>query len=495
MRNEPPHMGAFNYGSNPEWGNMTFCMASGKSQINEIIAVLGAQNGQRLLASISSLPVSICLSSHCHSVSVMENNVNTGRQAKSERQSTLAYGNTEQANAVDHANAGVKSHRSSSVDFSSPQRPQDSPSTRTGPPRSFSYSLNRPRNMSMEPARSIGDVGGEYEGEVEETPPPGMGRTNSDFRGALEYNDPEQREREREAAEKRERHRLNRITEDTWLNPLKWLNMPGVDPNLPTQESPKDDGEGWTSYFDFLKPGDKEKGKGKETGTNDDDEQASGGEAEKNGKREEDLHVQVKKRRSTMGNPQRAVSHDNDTSEHQQTVKITGLSRTRSLPQMKRTASRRSSTSKLAPRWGRLRSLLPVIAQQGKEDAREGQTAVPQNIVNITDELITGGLSTLMLKLWFERDEHGNRRIPALFHRLRVRISDSLHPLSGNKAVFRIECEYANGAARWVVYRQLRDFISLHRHYRFSNAYNRNVDALPEFPWSSKWSLFERQHL
>jgi phospholipase D1/2 len=32
-----------------------------------------------------------------------------------------------------------------------------------------------------------------------------------------------------------------------------------------------------------------------------------------------------------------------------------------------------------------------------------------------------------MLKLWFERDENGHRRIPILLHRLRIRVSDSLH--------------------------------------------------------------------
>ena len=91
-----------------------------------------------------------------------------------------------------------------------------------------------------------------------------------------------------------------------------------------------------------------------------------------------------------------------------------------------------------------------------------------------------------MLRLWFERDERGHRRVPALFHRLRIRVSDSLHPLHGNKAVFRIECEYANGAVRWVVYRELREFLSLHGHYTISNAYNRNIENLPEFPLTSK---------
>jgi phospholipase D1/2 len=55
------------------------------------------------------------------------------------------------------------------------------------------------------------------------------------------------------------------------------------------------------------------------------------------------------------------------------------------------------------------------------------------------------------------------------------------------KSVFRIECEYANGAARWVVYRELRDFISLHAHYTVANVYKRSVqiDKLPEFPRTS----------
>lgn len=134
-------------------------------------------------------------------------------------------------------------------------------------------------------------------------------------------------------------------------------------------------------------------------------------------------------------------------------------------------------------KWKRLRSLLPnVVAQQ----TTPGPSAVVPHAVNITDELITGGLSTLMLRLWFERDEKDHRRIPILLHRLRIRISDSLHPMHDRKSVFRIECEYANGAARWVIYRQLRDFLSLHTHYAVSNAYNRNVDDLPEFPRTSK---------
>ena len=137
-------------------------------------------------------------------------------------------------------------------------------------------------------------------------------------------------------------------------------------------------------------------------------------------------------------------------------------------------------------KWARLRSFFR------KESIQLGPSVITSNAVNITDELITGGLSTLMLKLWFERDEKDHRRIPILLHRLRIRVSDSLHPMHGHKSVFRIECEYANGVARWVVYRQLWDFWTLHTHYAVSNVYNRNVDNMPDFPTSiaSKSLLF-----
>ncbi|KAH9080301.1 phospholipase D [Lactarius deliciosus] len=134
--------------------------------------------------------------------------------------------------------------------------------------------------------------------------------------------------------------------------------------------------------------------------------------------------------------------------------------------------------------WSRLRFLIPsVISPVSKESTLP--SAVTTGDVNITDELLVGGLSVLMLRLWFERDERDRRRVPMLLHRLRIRISDSLHPLGGAQSVFRIECEYANGAMRWVIYRQLRDFLSLHAHYAVSNAYKRNVEKLPEFPRTS----------
>ncbi|KAG2151353.1 phospholipase D [Suillus clintonianus] len=136
-------------------------------------------------------------------------------------------------------------------------------------------------------------------------------------------------------------------------------------------------------------------------------------------------------------------------------------------------------------KWSKLRGLLPSVIRTGQSVGPAPHSVVTSHEVNITDELITGGLSTLMLHLWFEHDEKGHRRIPVLLHRLRIRISDSLHPMQAHKAVFRIECEYANGAVRWVVYRQLRDFISMHTHYAVANAFSSQKDALPEFPRTS----------
>ena len=136
--------------------------------------------------------------------------------------------------------------------------------------------------------------------------------------------------------------------------------------------------------------------------------------------------------------------------------------------------------------WNRLRFLLPqIISSTTKEPP---PSAVAPGGANITDELTVGGLSALILRLWFERDERGRRRVPILLHQLRIRVSDSLHPLHGSRSVFRIECEYANGAMRWVIYRQLRDFVSLHAHFAVSNAYNRNIEKLPEFPRTSMFS-------
>lgn len=224
--------------------------------------------------------------------------------------------------------------------------------------------------------------------------------------------------------------RESRLLDESW-NPIKWF-----------QESPKEE----KPAFEFgAKP---------ETNTADDT--------------------------TDTADAQGPLSALTDVQEASGSPKV-GLRRAHSVPH---SPPEKSKAGKI--KWGRLRSLIPnQMPVQPPQPS-----VVTSNAVNITDELIAGGLSTLMLRLWFERDEKDHRRIPVLFHRLRIRISDSLHPLHGHKSVFRIECEYANGAARWVIYRRLRDFFSLHTHYAVSNAYNRNVDNLPEFPRTSVFNVF-----
>jgi len=143
-------------------------------------------------------------------------------------------------------------------------------------------------------------------------------------------------------------------------------------------------------------------------------------------------------------------------------------------------------TSSAHSGWARLRSLLPyIVDKESTSKAPDQELDHPHT--SVTDELIGGGLCALIPGLWFQRDEKGRRRIPILLHRLCIRISDSLNPLHIRKAVFRIECEYANGAARWVIYRELRDFLRLHIHYKFTRANAHHGTAkLPEFPKSSQ---------
>ncbi|EAU85909.2 SPO14 [Coprinopsis cinerea okayama7 len=138
-------------------------------------------------------------------------------------------------------------------------------------------------------------------------------------------------------------------------------------------------------------------------------------------------------------------------------------------------------------RWSKLRALFPHLHEEREEEANPPAVAVSPN-VNIIDELIAGGLATLMPKLWFERDQKGHRRVPILLHRLQLRITDSLHPLHKTKSVFRIECVYA-GVAKWVIYRELKDFLTLHGQYTLVNAVQgasgKVHERLPEFPTTS----------
>jgi len=151
-------------------------------------------------------------------------------------------------------------------------------------------------------------------------------------------------------------------------------------------------------------------------------------------------------------------------------------------------APRQFSLSSMRPQvkstqtWTRLKALLPQVVGNAAEQPSPTVGHGGKQDIDLVYELTYAGLAPLMPRMWFERDEREERRVPILMHQLRIRVSDSIHPLSNSKAVFRIECEYANRAARWVLYRQLRDFRKLNRHYRVANFYTMSDMKLPDFP-------------
>jgi phospholipase D1/2 len=322
----------------------------------------------------------------------------------------------------------------------------DTPSTRTGPPRSlsFAYSLSNSPPRSRNNSHQVeGDSNIPFATEEDSyfSPAPG-----SVFRGALEHGTPN--------GDSKGKKRESKNIEESWnLNPIRWF-----------QESPKVSPKEEKAGFDFT-------------------------QAKTNGS------VPHRLAESTPASPRDSPKveekeirshHKSATGDERSLMPKFGLKRSSSVPHGNSTTPSTPLESKHRAKWGRLRSLIPqIISQERDAEHNEERSAVVNKNVNITDELIAGGLSTLMLRLWFERDEKNHRRVPVLLHRLRIRISDSLHAMHGSKAVFRVECEYANGAARWVIYRELRDFWSLHTHYVASNAYNRNVDNMPEFPKTS----------
>ena len=328
--------------------------------------------------------------------------------------------------------------------------PSLSPAARTGPPRSlsFSYNYTLPPSLSShsyiqhrndaileQPRRPRAFT---HDGMRDDSPVYDLTPRETHFRGPFD-SPPEQKDREREVADRRGKRKDAHLWDGF---KSRWFTDAHTGPSI---EEP--------SGFDWGNEKDKS------------DVQSGGGPS----------------------------SHEVSSPVASGSGSGSGLARMGSMSTQERVKENERQDSQTQTQgskspsmgWSRLRFLLPrVISSPPKEPPPS--TVTPCG-VNITDELTVGGLPVLILRLWFDRDERGRRRVPILLHRLRIRISDSLHPLHGSHSVFRIECEYANGAIRWVIYRQLRDFLSLHAHSAVSNAYNRNIEKLPEFPRTSRF--------
>lgn len=125
-------------------------------------------------------------------------------------------------------------------------------------------------------------------------------------------------------------------------------------------------------------------------------------------------------------------------------------------------------------RWAQLKQKL----KQEKKPAELDKTLNGSELIN---DLSLGLISVMMLKMAFDRDEHDQRRIPVLLNYLKLRITDSVYPFHQSHAIFRIELEYGDGLLKWVIYRELRDFVNLHTHYRVANV-THSLDHFPPFP-------------
>ena len=330
--------------------------------------------------------------------------------------------------------------------------PPLSPAARTGPPRSlsFSYNYTLPPSLSSrnyihhhndaileQPRRPRAFT---HDGMPDKSPVYDLTPRETHFRGPFD-SPPEHKDREREVADRRGKRKDTKLWDG-----FKSRWFPDAHTGPPSEEP---SGVDW----------------GKEKDKN--DIQSSGGPSSHG---------------VSSGSPVASGSGSGSG-----LARMGSMSTQERIRESERRDSQTQTQGSKSPStgWNRLRFLLPrVITSPAKEPPLS--TVTPSG-VTITDELTVGGLSVLILRLWFDRDERGRRRVPILLHRLRIRISDSLHPLHGSHSVFRIECEYANGAIRWVIYRQLRDFLSLHAHCAVSNAYNRNIEKLPEFPRTSRF--------
>ncbi|KAL9577285.1 MAG: hypothetical protein Q9212_006465 [Teloschistes hypoglaucus] len=147
-----------------------------------------------------------------------------------------------------------------------------------------------------------------------------------------------------------------------------------------------------------------------------------------------------------------------------------------------------------AAKWRQLKAGIRMIGQR-----RKAETTVDHaKSAELLAELTAGVPAALILASMFQRDEHGNKRIPILLEQLKVRVTDSkqVDSKSGDRhMIFRIELEYGNGLTRmkWVIHRALRDFANLHARYKLQIGAQKYIQLkadeartkLPHFPRST----------
>lgn len=139
-------------------------------------------------------------------------------------------------------------------------------------------------------------------------------------------------------------------------------------------------------------------------------------------------------------------------------------------------------TKETAAKWRALKAGIKMIGRRTKEKVDQEKSA------ELVAELSAGTPAALILASMFQRDEHGNRRIPILLEQLKVRITESKHSQKGGRlrTLFKLELEYGSGLTRmeWTIWRGLTDFANLHGRYKVSNVTfsSKDTHRLPKFP-------------
>ena len=134
-----------------------------------------------------------------------------------------------------------------------------------------------------------------------------------------------------------------------------------------------------------------------------------------------------------------------------------------------------------AAKWRQLKAGWKLMGQRRKVE----NTIDHAKSAELLAELTAGVPAALIVASMFQRDEHGNRRIPILLEQLKVRFTDSTHvdSKSGDRhMIFRIELEYGNGLTRmkWVIHRALKDFANLHARYKLQIGAQKYIQLRPD---------------
>lgn len=134
-----------------------------------------------------------------------------------------------------------------------------------------------------------------------------------------------------------------------------------------------------------------------------------------------------------------------------------------------------------AAKWRQLKAGWKMIGQRRKAE----NTIDHAKSAELLAELTAGVPAALIVASMFQRDEHGNRRIPILLEQLKVRFTESEQVDSksgGRHMIFRIELEYGNGLTRmkWVIHRALGDFAKLHSRYKLQIGAQKYIQLKPD---------------